>query len=136
MDTISTQITRLTTVVASPPGTIPNLSTSNESFTPSSRAVRVNFLWFISLSLAISAAAGAILANSWCLEYSRQSSSGSPFEQAQRRQRRYTGLKDWKFQEIVDLLPGLLYLSIILFMIGISHRLPYRPCHYDNCHLR
>ena len=60
-----------------------------------------------------------MLANSWCLEYTRQSSSGTPFEQAQRRQRRYTGLKNWKFQEIVDLLPGLLYLSIILFMIGI-----------------
>ena len=116
--TISSQIAKLSVIVAAAPGTIPEIQ-PDDSFIPSPRTIRVNFLWFVSLSTALLAAAGAMLAKSWCLEYSRQSSIGTPYEQAQRRQHRYNGLQKWNFPEVVNLLPSLLYISIGLFMIGI-----------------
>ena len=66
------------------------------------------------------AAAGAMLSKSWCQEYSRQSSIGSPYQRALRRQARYNGMVRWRFEVLIDCLPLLLYLSITLFVIGLS----------------
>ena len=65
------------------------------------------------------AAAGAMLAKSWCQEYLRRSTVGSPYDQAQRRQRRFDSLRQWWFHEVVNCIPLLLYTAILLFGIGL-----------------
>lgn len=64
-------------------------------------------------------AAGAMLSKVWCSEYSRRSTLGSPHDQALRRQWHYNGLFKFRYQDVLDFLPILLYSSIMMFMVGL-----------------
>ncbi|KAF8656468.1 hypothetical protein AX16_002519 [Volvariella volvacea WC 439] len=91
-----------------------------DPFVPSPYAVRINVLWFLSLSLSLAAASLGILCMQWLREYRRMlpyKFRGS--ETISIRQLRYQGLLDWKVPEIISALPVLLQLALIVFFIGL-----------------
>jgi hypothetical protein len=55
----------------------------------------------------------------WSSEYGRRATTGSPYQQALRRQWHYKGLTVFYYQEVLDFLPFLLYSAIMMFMVGI-----------------
>jgi hypothetical protein len=85
---------------------------------PSSFAIRINILWFMSLVFSLASASVAILAKQWLREYMSRSSS-FPREAARIRQFRYTGLIRWHIPGVIAFLPVLLQLSLALFFVGM-----------------
>lgn len=87
-------------------------------FTPSANAIRVNALWFASLTLSLVSASFSILVKQWLQEYLAGEYTSS---QARIRIRhfRHPGLNDWKVFEIAAILPLLLQLSLALFFVGL-----------------
>jgi len=89
-------------------------------FSPSRAAIRLNILWFSSLTCSLLAAFGGVLAKQWMVEYPRGvAPSATPYERAQHRQIRYAGLSVWKFQAIIKVFPILIQIAFILFFIGL-----------------
>ncbi|KAI0062743.1 hypothetical protein BV25DRAFT_1803647, partial [Artomyces pyxidatus] len=92
-------------------------------FRPSSSALRVNILWFLSLSLSLSCALAATLMQQWVRRYI------SNVEDAQRagtvqnegliHAHLFLGLQSFRFKTAVEALPALLHASVILFFVGL-----------------
>ncbi|CAE7095091.1 unnamed protein product [Rhizoctonia solani] len=97
-----------------PPGT----EAETPVFQPSARAICVNVLWFLSLSLSVGVSLISMLAKEWCMEL-MSGRAGSPVTQVRRRQQRWDGLVKWKMEELIMLLPSLIHLSLLLFAIGL-----------------
>ncbi|CAE6478818.1 unnamed protein product [Rhizoctonia solani] len=87
-------------------------------FQASVKAVCVNVLWFLSLSLSVAVSLISMLAKEWCLEY-MAGRTGPPGAQARRRQQRWDGLVKWRMRELIMMLPSLIHLSLLLFAIGL-----------------
>ncbi|KAI1786114.1 hypothetical protein LXA43DRAFT_1111774 [Ganoderma leucocontextum] len=81
-------------------------------------AMAINALWFSSLICSLAAASISILVKQWLNEYKSGIASVSP-EVARIRQFRNDGLKKWRIQEIMMLLPVLLQGALVLFLIGL-----------------
>ena len=81
-------------------------------------ALAINALWFSSLICSLAAASISILVKQWLNEYKSGMASVSP-EIARIRQFRYDGLKKWRVQAIMMLLPILLQGALVLFLIGL-----------------
>ncbi|CUA68408.1 hypothetical protein RSOLAG22IIIB_07926 [Rhizoctonia solani] len=89
-------------------------STSPDApFVPPQHAVVVNTLWFLSLSLSIATSLLAMLAKDWCHSFIANP-TGHPWDQALRRQRKWTMIERWKMQELIAVLPSLIHLSLLL----------------------
>ena len=91
---------------------------SSDSFTPDSRSIRINILWFSSLVLSLSSASIGILTKQWLREYLRSTAS-SPRENARIRQLRHEGFVRWHIPLIIALLPVLLQVAMALFFAGL-----------------
>lgn len=87
-------------------------------FTPSVNAIRVNVLWFASLTLSLVSASFSILVKQWLREY-LSGEYTSPQARLRIRHFRNPGLGHWKVFEIAAVLPLLLQLSLGLFLIGL-----------------
>ncbi|KAF9058935.1 hypothetical protein BDP27DRAFT_1372018 [Rhodocollybia butyracea] len=87
-------------------------------FSPSMLNLWVNGLWFVSLTVALSVALFAVLAKQWLRQY-MSIITGTPRERAFIRQFRLNGLKKWRVQAIIGMLPALLHLALILFLAGL-----------------
>ena len=98
--------------------TVAPLVKSRPAFKPSVTAVRVNVLWFASLTLSLVSASFGILVKQWLREYLAGEYT-SPQARLRIRQFRNPGLSDWKVFEIAALLPLLLQLALALFLIGL-----------------
>ncbi|KAJ3773802.1 hypothetical protein FB446DRAFT_666033, partial [Lentinula raphanica] len=98
--------------------TILQIPTTDTTFSPATGDIWVNGLWFTSLTLALSVALIAVLAKQWLRQY-MSIVTGTARERAFIRQFRFDGLKTWKVQEIIGILPVLLHLSLIIFLIGL-----------------
>ena len=81
-------------------------------------AIAINALWFSSLICSLAAASISILVKQWLNEYKSGMASVS-LEVARIRQFRNDGLKKWRVQEIMMLLPILLQGALVLFLIGL-----------------
>ncbi|KAJ3818608.1 hypothetical protein F5880DRAFT_1216760 [Lentinula raphanica] len=97
---------------------ISQIPSTNTTFSPASGDIWVNGLWFTSLTVALSVALFAVLAKQWLRQY-MSIVTGTPRERAFIRQFRFDGLKTWKVQAIISILPVLLHLSLVLFLIGL-----------------
>jgi len=87
---------------------------------PSQASVRLNILWFSSLTCSLVAALGAVLAKQWIVEYPRGlPQSATAYERAQHRQIRYSGLDHWYFSGIVDSFSSLIQMALLLFFVGL-----------------
>ncbi|KAF8598723.1 hypothetical protein BDV93DRAFT_400768, partial [Ceratobasidium sp. AG-I] len=92
---------------------------SNELvFSPSTSAVAVNVLWFMSLILSIAVTLIAMLAKEWCHIF-MAGRTGAMHDQARRRQLRLEGLKRWKMEVMIPALPTLMHLALFLFVAGL-----------------
>ena len=87
-------------------------------FVPPSWAVRVNVLWFASLSFSLIAASFAMMVKQWLREYLSDGQSGAQ-SRLRIRHFRLAGITSWKVFEIAALLPILLQLSLGLFLVGL-----------------
>ncbi|KAG8732010.1 hypothetical protein FRC11_001109, partial [Ceratobasidium sp. 423] len=81
------------------------------SFVPSHRAVLINTLWYLSLSLSVATSFLAMLAKDWCHSFATNR-TGHPWDQALRRQRKWCMIERWKMQELITVLPSLIHLSL------------------------
>ncbi|KAF9560785.1 hypothetical protein CPC08DRAFT_461028 [Agrocybe pediades] len=89
-----------------------------QPFKVSPADVRINTVWFLSLTLALTAVLIGTLCLQWLREYQRD--PALPHKDAVAlRQMRYEGLLYWRVPEILSLLPILLQLSLILFFFGL-----------------
>ena len=91
---------------------------SNTTFTPPVNAVRVNVLWFASLTLSLISASFGILVKQWLREYLAVEYT-SPQARLRPRHFRNPGLYEWGVFEIAAILPVLLQLSLGLFFVGL-----------------
>jgi hypothetical protein len=91
-------------------------------FYPTSSAVSVNCLLFVSLGANVIAALASVVALQWVAEYDAavSRSGSSPEDRVKRRQFRYGGMKSWKMREIIAALPIFLYCSLVLFFVGLA----------------
>ncbi|KAG9093411.1 hypothetical protein FS749_014418 [Ceratobasidium sp. UAMH 11750] len=88
------------------------------SFSPSRSAVIVNILWILSLSLSVAVSLVAMLAKEWCYKF-MSSRSGSAYEQARRRQKKWNGIERWKMMNVLTYLPGVMHIALLLFSAGL-----------------
>ncbi|KAH8824925.1 hypothetical protein DL96DRAFT_1410084, partial [Flagelloscypha sp. PMI_526] len=91
----------------------PNTSTHTTS------DVWINALFFASLSLSMMTALLAVLVKQWLQAYSSLT-SGTARERALARQFRFNGLKKWRLDDIVGVLPLMLQLAFGVFFIGLA----------------
>ncbi|CUA70742.1 hypothetical protein RSOLAG22IIIB_09070 [Rhizoctonia solani] len=96
----------------------PSSEAEAPAFRASAKAICVNVLWFLSLSLSVAVSLISMLAKEWCLEF-MAGRTGPPGAQARRRQQRWDGLVRWRMKEVIVILPSLIHLSLLLFAIGL-----------------
>ncbi|KAF8594832.1 hypothetical protein BDV93DRAFT_393213, partial [Ceratobasidium sp. AG-I] len=87
-------------------------------FSASMSARWINGLWFLSLSLSLSAALVAMLAKEWLTAYNT-TRPRSAYMYAYLRQSRFKVLFKWSALHIIDLLPSMLHLALLLFSFGL-----------------
>lgn len=92
----------------------------NPSFTPAAGVVRQNCFFFASLFASLLAAAGAVLAKQWLANYERTGQTGTLEEQGLRRTIKFRGAEKWYLQQVVEVLPTLVLLSLGLFFVAIT----------------
>jgi hypothetical protein len=98
--------------------TTPPFPTSMPAFEPSANAVRVNVLWFASLTLSLASASFGILVKQWLREFLATDST-SPQARLRIRHFRSPALDDWMVWEIAATFPLLLQVSLALFLVGL-----------------
>ncbi|TDL27703.1 hypothetical protein BD410DRAFT_325099 [Rickenella mellea] len=90
------------------------------SFRPTSSAVTVNILWFLSLSLGLLCALGATMVQQWARNYAQLiERRPAPNKRARIRAYLYEGIETFRVKAVVDVIPTLLHLSLFLFFTGL-----------------
>ena len=90
---------------------------------PSSSIVTVSSLWFLSIMFSLAATTWAVLSLEWCAFLTADVRSEDYEETAEKKQRNYEAIKDWKMHLIVASIPFFLHISIFLFLAGLWLRL-------------
>ncbi|KIK70499.1 hypothetical protein GYMLUDRAFT_972542 [Collybiopsis luxurians FD-317 M1] len=90
------------------------------AFIPSTSSLVCNILWFLSLSLSLTAALSATLVQQWTRNY-LQATVGRemPQQRARISTYLYEGLQRFHMQGIVAAIPMLLHASLLLFLAGL-----------------
>ncbi|KAI0314223.1 hypothetical protein OF83DRAFT_1285699 [Amylostereum chailletii] len=110
---ISTQIAFLSNGTRLP-------STSPQSFHAPAYTVRINTLWFISLGLSLFVALAATLMQQWSRRYLRAARRrGPPHKRGPVHIHLHDGMKRFRIEDAVDIIIGLLHLSVFLFIAGL-----------------
>lgn len=89
-----------------------------QPFSASASEVRINSVWFLSLTLALTTVLIGILCLQWLREFQRDAAL-SHKDAVALRQMRYEGLLHWRVPDILSLLPILLQTSLVLFFFGL-----------------
>jgi hypothetical protein len=87
-------------------------------YQPPSSVLRLNAVWFLSLTLALGVVLVGTVCLQWIREYERDTRRG-PKEGFAVRQMRFDGLQSWKVPFIICSLPIILQLSLLLFFWGL-----------------
>ncbi|KAF8492545.1 hypothetical protein F5888DRAFT_1927607, partial [Russula emetica] len=91
-----------------------------QDFQPSSSAIRVNILWFISLVLSLTCALLATLMQQWVRRYLQTSQRWyAPYKRARIRTFFAEGIERFGLPVAVEALPALLHVSVFLFFAGL-----------------
>lgn len=91
-----------------------------QDFQPSTSAVRVNILWFISLVLSLTCALLATLMQQWVRRYVQNSQRWySPYKRARIRTFFAEGIERFRLPVAVEVLPALLHVSVFIFFAGL-----------------
>ncbi|KAH9033861.1 hypothetical protein EDB84DRAFT_1488240 [Lactarius hengduanensis] len=113
---ISQQISALSngTQIAAPP------PFSDASFRPTSSAIRVNILWFLSLILSLICALAATLMQQWARRYLQLAQSQTALhKRARTRAYLYEGVQTFRLSQAVEAVPAVLHVSVFLFFAGL-----------------
>lgn len=87
----------------------------------SSSQVWTQALAYASLALSLVAAFGAVLGKQWLGYYkTRRYGRGSLEAQCKQRHRKFLGLKSWRFEDVLQLFPVLLQMSLLLFGLSLG----------------
>ena len=87
-------------------------------FTVTQAQIRINVVWFLSLTVSLTTVLVGILCLQWLREFQRDATL-SHKDAVALRQMRYEGLTEWYVPGILSILPLLLQLSLVLFFIGL-----------------
>jgi hypothetical protein len=89
-------------------------------YEPPRFAVRVNAMFFTSLSCSLITALSAVLALQWVANYDMGLNTSSARKRALQRHIRFSGINQWKMAELIACLPLLIFIALSLFFIGIA----------------
>ncbi|KAH9059676.1 hypothetical protein EDB87DRAFT_754431 [Lactarius vividus] len=93
---------------------------STQAFKPTSSAVRVNVLWFLSLILSLSCALSATLMQQWARRYQELAHRRGAFHKRGRmRAYIFEGINKFAMARAVATMPTLLHISVFLFFAGL-----------------
>jgi hypothetical protein len=105
---------------SSPSAPLPSSLVDRSSFQPTASAVRVNTLWFTSLSLSTFCALWATLMQQWTRRYVQVADRPyGPTKRARIRAYFAHGVEKFGLAAAVEVLPALLHASVLLFYIGL-----------------
>ena len=90
---------------------------------PTSSALTVSTLWFLSIISSLAATTWAILCLEWCTFLTEGGQAEDYEEMAEKRQRRFEAVKRWRMHMVVAFIPFLLHISLFLFLGGLWLRL-------------
>ncbi|KAJ6523434.1 hypothetical protein DFH09DRAFT_1420794, partial [Mycena vulgaris] len=88
--------------------------------TPPRLVVVAQSLLYVSLSCTLLAALLAVLGKQWLMYYSAAGERGTIEARGLERQRKFEGLRRWKFDTLLQMFPLLLQLSLLLFGAALS----------------
>ncbi|KAJ7181534.1 hypothetical protein C8R43DRAFT_1170481, partial [Mycena crocata] len=86
---------------------------------PTIIVVAQSFLYF-SLFSTLGAALLAVLGKQWLLHYDSVGEKGTIEERGLERQRKFDGLRTWKFDVVMQMFPLLIQFSVLLFALALS----------------
>ena len=116
LNQISQQIFALsngTQITAPPP-------ISDAPFRPTPSAIRVNILWFLSLTLSLICALAATLMQQWARRYLQLAQSQTALhKRARTRAYLFEGVQMFRLSQAVEGVPALLHVSVFLFFAGL-----------------
>jgi hypothetical protein len=92
---------------------------ASEPFRVEPYAVRVNALWFLSLVMSLVVSLFCILFKQWIRSYLRWTTVTPVSVAVGVRQYRYDGLRSWKFETTLTMLPVLMQAALIVFLGGL-----------------
>jgi hypothetical protein len=87
-------------------------------FSPTSRDLWLNGVWFVSLALTLMMALMIGIVKQWLAKY-LAGVTGSACERSCTREFRYQGMSFWGVALIVELLPMLMNAALLLFFVGL-----------------
>ena len=90
---------------------------------PTSSALAVSTLWFLSIISSLAATTWAMLCLEWCTFLTERRQAEDYEEMAEKRQRRFEAVKRWRMHMVVAFIPFLLHTSLFLFLAGLWLRL-------------
>ncbi|KAJ6560877.1 hypothetical protein DFH09DRAFT_895836, partial [Mycena vulgaris] len=93
---------------------------SAEATGPATIIVVAQSLLYFSLMSTLLAALLAVLGKQWLLHYDSVGEKGTIEERELERQHKFTGLKNWKFDLVMQVFPLLLQLGLLLFAAALS----------------
>ncbi|KAJ6560791.1 hypothetical protein DFH09DRAFT_1356915 [Mycena vulgaris] len=91
-----------------------------EETAPATIIVVAQSLLYFSLMSTLLAALLAVLGKQWLLHYDSVGEKGTLEERGLERHRKFTGLKNWKFDLVMQIFPLLLQLGLLLFAAALS----------------
>ncbi|KAI0264887.1 hypothetical protein BC834DRAFT_237693 [Gloeopeniophorella convolvens] len=116
---ISQQLSALSTDNGTAPPSL-TVDKIESTFSPSASAIRVNIMWFLSLSFSLYCALQATLMQQWTRKYLQ--SIDRPYAPARRARIRAffaEGVQKWRLITAVEALPVFLHISVLLFFVGL-----------------
>jgi len=98
-----------------------NPSLPDFTLSPSASDVRVNIIWIVSLVSSLTAALLATLIRQWARDHMRIFQRYShPLEVARIRQYLYEGTRHGYMRALAEAVPGLVHISLFLFLAGLA----------------
>ncbi|XP_006457483.1 hypothetical protein AGABI2DRAFT_181675 [Agaricus bisporus var. bisporus H97] len=105
-------------------GTIPPRDVTNLNFVPRNSDIVVNQMWFLSMTLSLSAVVAGTLCLQWLSAFRRKELKQRPFIDALAlRQLRFEGLMGWGVPQVPAFLLLTVQGSLVLFAIGLIYLL-------------
>jgi len=105
--------------IASQDGVTDRAAPTVPPFSPTSSAIRVNILWFLSLILSLTTVLSGIVSLQWLREYLRYPTHCSPKQKFAIRNMRAEAFDRWYVPHILAGLPVLLQIALVLFFAGL-----------------
>ena len=90
------------------------------TFVPPRKALRVNSVWFASLSCSLISALAAMLGKQWVRQYTNNLLSGGAYLiRARRHQYALEATERWRMSGVIHAIPIFIHLALFLFFIGL-----------------